>query len=193
MRRLQLGMLRRIDVVEAAGEHGDGSVLERRLVCGTIDAAGEPGGDDEARAADAGREHAGELLAGGRGVARPDDRHDGPRQVGGVALDVEERRRRIDGGKGRRVAGLDGEEGACADPVCGLELGLGRLARADADRLPAAAPRQLGERCQRRLRPAEVIDELAEGDRADVVAADQPAGRRAAGQRRAELAAAAPE
>ena len=126
---LQLGMLRRIDVVEAAGEHGNGAVLERRLVRRRVDAAGQPGGDDEAGAADAGREHAGELLARGRGVARADDGDDRARQVAGVALDVEQRRRRIDGGQRRRIAGLDGEEGLGADPVGGLELGLGlRLA-----------------------------------------------------------------
>ena len=55
------------------------------------------------------------------------------------------------------------------------------LARADADRLPPAAPRQLGQRGERRLRPAEVIDELAEGDGADVVAADQSQAGQALG------------
>ena len=179
---LQLGMLRRIDVVEAAGEHGDGSAAPAppRAPHASMPRA-SPEAMTKPRSADAGREHAGELLAGGRGVAGADDGNDRARQVGGVALDVEERRRRIDGGKRRRIARLDGEEGLGADPVRGLELGLGRLARADADRLPPAAPRQLGQRRERRLRPAEVIDELAEGDGADVVAADQPEARQALG------------
>jgi len=101
--------------------------------------------------------------------------------VGGVALDVEQRRRCIDGGQRRRVAGLDGEEGARADPVGGLELGPGVRLGTDADRLPPAAPRQLRQRRQRGLGPAEVIDELAKGDRADVVAADQAQAGRALG------------
>ena len=37
----------------------------------------------------------------------------------------------------------------------------------------AAAARQLGQGVERRLGAAEVIDQLAEGDRADVLAADQ--------------------
>ena len=148
-------------------------LFERRLVGRRVDAAGEPRGDDVAGAADAGGEHAGELLAGGRAVAGADDGDHRARQVGDVALDVEQRRRRLDGGQRRRVAGLDGEEGARADPVGGLELGLGLRRRADADRLPPAAPRQLGQRRQRRLGSAEVVDELAEGDGPDVVAADQ--------------------
>ena len=64
-----------------------------------VDAAGEPRGDDVAGAADAGGEHAGELLAGRRAVAGADDGHDRACQKGEVALDVEQRRRRIDGGK----------------------------------------------------------------------------------------------
>ena len=39
--------------------------------------------------------------------------------------------------------------------------------------------RQLGQRVQRLLRAAEMIDELAERDRADVVAADQAQARQA--------------
>ena len=65
---LQLGMLRRIDVVEAAGEHRDGAVLERRLVGRRVDAAGEPGGDDVAGAADARRRTCG--RASGRPPSR---------------------------------------------------------------------------------------------------------------------------
>ena len=64
-----------------------------------------------------------------------------PRQVAGVALDVEQRRRRIDGGKRRRIAGLDGEERAGADPVGGLELGLGIASRGRCGS-PARPPRR---------------------------------------------------
>ena len=70
---LQRGVLGRIDVVDAAGQHGHGAGRERRLVRRRVDAAGEARGDDEAGRADAGREQAGELLAGGRAVAGADD------------------------------------------------------------------------------------------------------------------------
>ena len=66
---------------------------------GAVDAAGEPGGDDEARAAELGCEHAASFWPAAE-AWRADDGDDRARQVGGVALDVEERRRRIDGGKG---------------------------------------------------------------------------------------------
>ncbi len=59
-------------------------------------------------------------------------------------------------------------------PAAAVQLGLGDLARADADGLPPAAPpRQLGQGGERLLRAAVVVDELAKGHRADVVAADQ--------------------
>jgi hypothetical protein len=47
-RRLQLFILRRIDDVDAAGEHGDGAVFERGAMRRGVDAARQTGGDDEA-------------------------------------------------------------------------------------------------------------------------------------------------
>jgi hypothetical protein len=44
--------------------------------------------------------------------------------VGAVALDVEQRRRRIDGGKRGRIAGLDGEKRTRADRFRRLQLRL---------------------------------------------------------------------
>src|SRR5581483_3571409 len=76
---------------------------------------------------------------------------------------------------------LDGEERPGADAVRRLELGRRLRLRADAYRLAAAAARQLRQRRQGRLGAAEVVDELAEGDGPDVVAADQPQARQPLG------------
>jgi hypothetical protein len=55
-----------------------------------------------------------------------------------------------------------------------LELALRLLARGDAGRtLGAAAAGKIGKRRKRGARAAVMIDERAEGPRADVVAADQ--------------------
>ena len=54
----EAGVLRRVEVVEAAGEDGDRAGRERRLVGGGVDAAGEAGGDDEAGLAEAARRSA---------------------------------------------------------------------------------------------------------------------------------------
>ena len=149
---LQLGVLGRIDVVEAAREHGDRAGRQRRLVRGPVDAAGEARGDDVTGSPDAAREVAGELLPGGGGIAGADDGDDGTGQQRRIALDVEERGRRIEGGERGGIAGLDGEEGCGADAGGGGKLTLGLLPGADADGLTPAAPRQLGQGGQRRAR-----------------------------------------
>ena len=186
-------MLRRIDVVEAAGEHGDGAAVERRLVRGRVDAAGEP----EAMTKPAPPMPAANMRASfwpaAEPLRAPTMASDRPRQVGDVALDVEQRRRRLEGGKRGRVAGLDGEQRARADPVARPRARPRPSARGQMRIACApAAPRQLGQRRQRLLGAAEVIDELAEGDGADIVAADQPQARQPLGSHRAEPAAAGP-
>ena len=55
------------------------------------------------------------------------------------------------------------------------ELALDLLHAGDADRpLRAAAPREIGQRVERRARAAAIVDQRAEGARADVLRADQP-------------------
>jgi hypothetical protein len=103
------------------------------------------------------------------------------RQVGGVALDVEQRRRCIDGGQRRRVAGLDGEEGARADPVGGLELG--RACASGQMRIDCRPPRrgQFRQRRQRGLAPPKWLMSSRKVTGADVVAADQSQAGQALG------------
>ena len=178
---LQVGILRRIDVVQPAGEHSHRAVLHRGFVGGRIDAAGKAGGDDVARAADAGSKHAGKLLAGRRAVAGTDDGDHRTGETGYVALDVQQRRRRFERGERWRVARLDSEERARSYPVGSLEFGPRLRLRADAYRLAAAAVREVRQRCQCRPGAAEVIDELAEGDGTDMIAADKAQARQALG------------
>ena len=122
---LQLFILGRVDDVDAAGEHGDGAVLERGKMRRRVDAAREARGDDEAFQAELGGELAGEFLPDGRAVARADNGDDGDFGELEPALGVEQGRRRIDLGKRRRIAGLaDGDEDG-PEPVGRLELGLG--------------------------------------------------------------------
>ena len=52
-------------------------VLQRGAMCGRIDAAGEPGGDDEALESELARKLAREFLPDGRAVAGADDGDDG--------------------------------------------------------------------------------------------------------------------
>ena len=66
--------LGRIGLRVAAGEHADRAGLQRGDMGALVDAAREAGDDDVARLAEAAREPVGESQAGGRGVARADDR-----------------------------------------------------------------------------------------------------------------------
>jgi hypothetical protein len=122
------GILRRINVVDAAGQHRDGTSVEGGIVGGGVDTPGETRGDHETGSAQMRGKHARELLPGSGTVAGADDGDHRPDQVAGIALDVEQRRRGLDGGQGRRVAGFDGEQRPGADAGCGLQLALSRVA-----------------------------------------------------------------
>jgi hypothetical protein len=60
------------------------------------------------------------------------------------------------------------------DALGGLKLGLGLSLGEHADREAAAAARQGRQGVERCLGAAELIDQGAEGCRADILAADQP-------------------
>ena len=74
-------------------------MVERGRMRRRVDAAGEPGGDDESFKREIGGELAGEFLADRRAVAGADDGDDRPVGELQPALDVEEGRRRIDLGE----------------------------------------------------------------------------------------------
>jgi hypothetical protein len=171
---LQLLVLGRINYVDTAGEHGDGAVLERGNMRRGVDAAGEPGGDDEALKREIGRNLAGEFLSDGGAVARTDDGDD--RNVGELqpAFDVEEGRRRIDLGERRRIARLADGDQACPQAFGTLKLGLGFGLGAKADVGASAATRQKRQRGDGGLGAAELVDQGTEGGGSHVLAADQP-------------------
>ena len=136
---LQAGVLRWINIVDAARQHGHGSRRQGRIVGCRVDPAGEAGGDHEPGRAEMRGEQARELLACRRAVACADDGDHRPGQVTGIALHVEQRRGCIDGRQRRRIAGLDREQRPGADLAGGLQLRLGN-ARARRCAAPARRP-----------------------------------------------------
>jgi hypothetical protein len=96
---LQLGILRRIDDVDAAGEDCDRATFKRCDMGRGVDAAREARSDDEAFEPELGRKQAGEFLADGRAVAGVDHGHDRAHGEFEPALDVEEGRRGVDLGR----------------------------------------------------------------------------------------------
>ena len=102
----QVAMLRRIDPVVAAGQHGDRAASDRRAMRGLIDAARQPGDDDEAGIAEIARQLAGEFQSGAGGVARADDRDHRPRQHVRRPAHAEQRRRILERRQPRRIGGF---------------------------------------------------------------------------------------
>ncbi len=188
---LQLVVLGRIDIVEAAGEHRDGAGVDRRLMRHAVDAARQARGDDEAGAADLVRELACQLGAGRRALPRADD-GDGRAAAAGRCRPW---RRAAAAALRARPAAPDtaasptnSELGAVA--LRALELGLRFIARANADAAPVAAAlrqlRECGERCRG---AAVVLQQLAKGDGTDVLGADRAAAPRCARRRSSSAAA----
>ena len=77
---LERGVLGRIDVIDAAGEHCDRPGFEARLVGCGVDAARKAGHDGIARARDLGRKETRELGAGRGGLTGADNRDRGARE-----------------------------------------------------------------------------------------------------------------
>jgi hypothetical protein len=102
MARCRALVLGRIEDVDAAGDDRDRSGLERAVVRGGVDAAGEPGDDDRARLAERLGEAAGEAAGGGGGVARAHERDGGPVEQGQMAFDDQSRRRGLELGEQER-------------------------------------------------------------------------------------------
>jgi hypothetical protein len=98
-----------------------------------IDTAGESRGDDETFERELGGDLTGEFLSHRRAVACADNGDDG--DIGEVepAFGIEQRRRCIDLGKCRRIAGLADGNQVCSKAIRGREFGLGfgRGAKAD--------------------------------------------------------------
>jgi hypothetical protein len=66
---VQFEVLRRIGMIEAAGQHADGAGLERASMRGGVHSAGETGNDDIACFAESGRQAFGEHQRGAGALA----------------------------------------------------------------------------------------------------------------------------
>lgn len=141
-----------------------------------VDPARQAGYDDEARLAEPGRELARQRLPAGRGIARADQCDAVLGEQGLPPLGIEHRRGRLVMRQQRGKIRLDREDRSRARFGGGLELGLGAVLRTDLEALATAA-HEVRERVERLTRAAEVIDQFAECDRADVLGPDQAQAR----------------
>ena len=164
-------MLARIDMIVAAREHGDRAGGEACAMGGGVDAAGEAGDDGEVRGAEIARQPLGETQPRGRGIARADDRDRRQMQHGGLAAHGKKRRGVVDHLQPARIIGLPKRHEGDAEGFRRLELPLGVLAGMDAG--GAAAAGEIRQRRQRGACAAVVVDQRAEGARANIVAADK--------------------
>ena len=101
-------------------------------------------------------------------------------EMADIAAHGKERRRGVGVAQPGRIERLAEADEARAEPIEGGDLGLGLRKAGGAD-IPrcAAASRQVRQRVERGLRRAEMVDQVAESGRTDILAADQPEpGRR---------------
>ena len=102
-------------------------------------------------------------------------------------ITAESRRRVLDRRQLRRILGIAEHQEAGAARGERRHLGFRFGHRADADGLPtAASPREIRQCAQRRRRRTEPVEQAPEGDRPDVLAADQPQPIPPLGNHRAE-------
>ena len=171
---IELPVLLGIDHIDPAGHDRDRAARERPLVRAGIDAAREAGDHHEAGLAQPGGELAGEAPATRGGIAGADDADHAALEEMGVTAERQDRGRVLDGAQGGGVAGLVAAEEPATKGLERRDLTLGRRARGDANRaLPSAALGQLGQGGEGCLGGAEAGEELVEGDRPDVLAADE--------------------
>ena len=128
----------------------------RRLV----DAARQPRHDDKIRLAEIARQGACKFQPGAGGIARADHREHRPHQRVKRAAHAEQRRRIVQRGQPRRIAGFIRGEQADADPLTGRQFGMRVLLAADPPRtIGAAAPRKVRQPLQRDAGAAEMINQ----------------------------------
>jgi hypothetical protein len=172
---LKRAVLFRIHDVETAGHDGHGAGRQRSGMGAGIDPARQTGYDDEPGFTQVARQHFREPLAVDRGVAGADHGDRAFPQQKRMADDRDQRRSVVDRGQGLRVVGL-----ACGNqprPELGqrrhftLRLRPGGYPQR---RLASAAFRQIGKRLDRFSRRIEPFHQTGEGDRTDVLGANQP-------------------
>ena len=158
----------------AAGQHRDGAGRQTGAMSGGIDAARQPRYGAEAGRAQVARQPLGKFDAGRRSVARADDGDQRPRQHGELAAYREQGRRVGDHLQARRIIRLAERDEVDAARARRLQFGLRLLVRTDARRRRcAAAAGESGQGAKRGARAAIMIDQVAEGARADIVGPDE--------------------
>ena len=172
--RLPVLILGRVEDVDATGDDPDGAAVERTVVGGAVDAAGEARDDDGARAAQGHGQ-----VRGQSGTPPPTHcarRRSRPRPLeqAELALGHQQRRRVVHLREEARIEALPEDDVARAELLDPFDLPLGIGAAEQARRSPAAAPGEIGHRGQRRRGIAEPREQLAKSDRADARRTDQP-------------------
>ena len=109
--RLVLG---RVEDVDAAGDDADRAALQRAVVRGAVDPAGEAGDDDQVLLAEVVGQPAREAAGRRRGIARADDRHRRPVEQVEIALGDQQRRRILELGQQPRIEPLPERQITCA-------------------------------------------------------------------------------
>jgi len=140
---------------------------------GGIDAAGEARCNSKSRPAEFARQPLGDFHAGGRSVARADNRDQRRRQHVGIAADRQQRRRVVDHLQPARIVRLAERDQRNAELGASLELPLGLFVGANLWGAGAAAARQVRQRRERRTRSAEMIEQRAKSARPHILAADE--------------------
>ena len=174
-RRQQVLVLGRIDLVVTAGQYRHGAARKAGAVRRLINAARQAGCNDKAGFAEIARQGPREFQPGAGSIARADDGNHRPHQHVKRAAHAEQRRRIVEGGEARRVAGFAGRDEADAYSFARGKLGACIfLAKNPPRTRRAAAPRKVRQPLQRRLRAAEMIDQRTKRARPDIVGTDQP-------------------
>jgi hypothetical protein len=99
-------MFRRINRVEAAGQHSAGCERQSSAVRGPINSARQTRDDQKAPSAEFGADLRRKFQACRRSIPRTYDRNRRPLPNAGLTLHVKQWRRRLDMGKERRITGV---------------------------------------------------------------------------------------
>ena len=113
-------MLGRIVPVMPAGQHRQRAAFEAGAMRRLVDAARQPRDDDKAGLAEIARQRACEFQSGTGSVARTDHREHRPLQRIQCAAHAKQRRRIIQRGEPRRIAGFIRRQQADADTLAGV-------------------------------------------------------------------------
>jgi hypothetical protein len=151
---------------------------------GTVDTPGEAGNDHGAGIAQLERQLPGEAAGGGRGVARPDQRHCLPVEQAGFPFGDQCRRRGFDLGEQGGIMIVAEEQIAGAEALDPLHLPLDLAHAGEPGRAAPAAGGKVGNGVDRRLGRTKAGKQVRKGDRADLFGPDQAKPRDLVGQRK---------